>query len=482
MAERQRLGTEYRNARSSRRLLSDVTQVSAGIGVERLEEDKMLAAAIDNFFSMLICEKDAGFTERVVANVQCVIDLNFYLAPYAKKTCGISDDVKIIDDLCMHWDSESPRLGELCEGPPVFTPVVSIPESDESGLIPDCSDLSRWCFRGNDGHQPVSPHLYLSAGSKDWICRGRPTSGWVSGCGKLFWEFVPEPLLNATVNTDDQKDGSYEKIVNNNTTDSNEKVSFAETFLHEWFLNEEQAHRGQQAVRNNDDQLNKDGDEADAETQWVYSRLHGYRIPQPTVRDTSSAYRKILRDIRGDNAANGAASLAEVTDGRQIATELVTAADLSADPLVIHTRLEELASVEQFLPLRIQAEGQDKLIELQPERVIFADDIRANVLVVSSKSLLARLLIRCLEALGITFINCWAVPLSGLPSHAAQQGALQAPDSVLSISNGICSLPNIEVSEANKMDNIMSRLFGYLEGSLFEGKLLELICVRLLTK
>ena len=387
LTERYRIEVEYKNARSSRRLMGDLFQASSGLGFERAQDERKHAFVIESFYSQLLCEKEAGCTEIVVATVQCILDLNLCLSTFLAKDGEKVDDVRLIDDICSFWDSEAPRLGELC----------GVPSN-----LPSSTDISDWC----DGTKDPQSQSVLALGSVDWITNGRPENGWVRGRGVSFWEELVEREKA------DEKVEIYSASPVEDISASAECVaaqieneSFAVKFLNDWFLKDEIASRETPALQETNQ--SRDVDSTD-DPQLVYSSVHGYRIPKPVVLDTSTAYRKILRDLKGDGR-EGEDNTSIQDAGAKIDPDSGTVCQ--AD---MHISEEEKASLEQFLPLRLQCRKHESLLERQPERAVFSDDIRKSMFLVTSKPSRARLIARCVSALGVKFPNSEVFELGGL--------------------------------------------------------------------
>lgn len=470
-AEKQRLEGEYKNVRSSRKMLGDILNSSAGIGFERIEEEKMQASEIDNFYSFLSCENDAGYTERAVASIQAAIDLNFCLGPLIMRLNPTAEVVSIIDDFCAYWDSEAPRIGDVIINSCGLDKASGDPLCRDGGVLDESHGFMRWHRVGNVESQC---HFRLSLGSSDWLNRGRPVEGWVDSHGFTFWENCREAPVDAVAPVAAAGESSCDVEACDRAESGS---SFAEAFLNEWFLKEECA-SAMGSNRNMTPPLEVSGDLGSgtnidmrgAEDSFIYSSVHGYRIPRPAQEDTSSTYKKILQDIKGKSSTTG-----EFVDSRRVAgradsdqPEMSGLSD-SDDIYVQMNETEAMLAIEQFAPLRIQCLEQQRLVEQQPDRVVFSDDIKSHVFLVSSKPSRGRLLMRCLEALGISFPNSCILPLSGLPSLTGQLGSTVLSDTMVHIVHAVHELSLRGLAAKNGLYGFKDTLLNFLDGSHDNG-------------
>jgi hypothetical protein len=168
--------------------------------------------------------------------------------------------------------------------------------------------------------------------------------------------------------------------------------------------------------------------------EMVYSRLHGYKI-KVSSEPSNAIYRKILSEIAPDKLAgpddgrtgaeghDGQKTTASATIGsiyQRYALPVFRPLDSSA-PQYGQYRAHCWASQVQWRPLRATAESDAAAAEEQPERVIFSDDLRTALFDCSlppqpgvadahiadlNRGLRARLVVRCLQALGVQLSHC----------------------------------------------------------------------------
>jgi hypothetical protein len=168
--------------------------------------------------------------------------------------------------------------------------------------------------------------------------------------------------------------------------------------------------------------------------EMVYSRLHGYKI-KVSSEPSNAIYRKILSEIAPDKLAgpDDGCTGAEGHDGQNSTASATIGSSYQRDALPVFRPLDSSApqygqyrahcwaSQVQWRPLRATAESDAAAAEEQPERVIFSDDLRTALFNCSlppqpgvadahiadlNRGLRARLVVRCLQALGVQLSHC----------------------------------------------------------------------------
>jgi hypothetical protein len=168
--------------------------------------------------------------------------------------------------------------------------------------------------------------------------------------------------------------------------------------------------------------------------EMVYSRLHGYKI-KVSSEPSNAIYRKILSEIAPDKLAgpDDGRTGAEGHDGQKTTSSATIGSSYQRDALPVFRPLDSSAphyeqyrahywaSQVQWRPLRATAESDAAAAEEQPERVIFSDDLRTALFDCSlppqpgvadahiadlNRGLRARLVVRCLQALGVQLSHC----------------------------------------------------------------------------
>jgi hypothetical protein len=186
--------------------------------------------------------------------------------------------------------------------------------------------------------------------------------------------------------------------------------------------------------------------------EMVYSRLHGYKI-KVSSEPSNAIYRKILSEIAPDKLAgpDDGRTGAEGHDGQKTTASATIGSTYQRDarpstgaesqrtaeneaaavpvfrpldssaPHYEQYRAHYWASQVQWRPLRATAESDAAAAEEQPERVIFSDDLRPSLFDCSlppqpgvadahiadlNRRLRARLIMRCLQALGVRLPHC----------------------------------------------------------------------------
>jgi hypothetical protein len=168
--------------------------------------------------------------------------------------------------------------------------------------------------------------------------------------------------------------------------------------------------------------------------EMVYSRLHGYKI-KVSSEPSNAIYRKILSEIAPDKLAgpDEGRTGAEGHDGQKTTASATIGSSYQRDALPVFRPLDSSApqyeqyrahywaSQVQWRPLRATAESDAAAAEEQPERVIFSDDLRPSLFDCSlppqpgvadghiadlNRGLRARLIVCCLQALGVQLPHC----------------------------------------------------------------------------
>ena len=228
---------------------------------------------------------------------------------------------------------------------------------------------------------------------------------------------------------------------------------------------------GQEKQEDREGQKGKEGQEG--REDYVYSRIHGYRI-KVSVEDARALYRKVLQEVSssssdlatqhnrksavGDGSCSEDEDYAEVetapapgtaTDNYQAsnasqiaarssgvgggkggryskdASQLLPPMSLStsSDSYVAQWRVDFLSSHCQWRPLRALAAHDQTAAELQPERVVFSEDLQQcqQLLLIHSHAhdpatsapLRQHLVVRCLQSLGLYFPHSSSVAQCG---------------------------------------------------------------------
>lgn len=344
-----------------------------------------------------------------------------------------------------YWDSEYPRFGDLqwSEG---------AREGEGGGVFEWWKDLPILCGVAAN----ATPHfVVLCEGSPRWFVSGCPQEGWSAGRGVSFTE---DSTTSKTL-----EDSPAEKLVSI-TEDKEDAAAMAIGFLNSWFQSYEMEMSSAEGPVALD---SKEPAEEEREAgNFVYSAVHGYRIPKTIEQDSSMTYKKILRAIKGDEdtsiEGSGMQSVRNSTKLQPV--------DLEGglrDQYVHQFLIEQELSLIQFYPLRVQSAKDEQLLTEQPERVIFADDIKSSLFVVSSKAARTRLFIRCLQSLGVSF------PSASISPSIWATSALRATadDGLLWMSNSsdacvalsMC-IKNLCLRGFDDKPSLASRLHAHLEG------------------
>ena len=158
-------------------------------------------------------------------------------------------------------------------------------------------------------------------------------------------------------------------------------------------------------------QEKEDGAEEEA---WVYSRVHGYRIPVNKT-DSSLPYKKILSELNDFSAPSidltqlSAEEILKLYEKPAALVETEPSSPSNRDVYLVRGVVEEALSSLHWAPLHALCKATLPLSSAHPERVILFDDFRPLLTSMMNYpsplpfSTSFRLLLHCFGALGIAF-------------------------------------------------------------------------------
>lgn len=391
-----------------------------------------------------------------------------------------------IDKYCAYWDSEAPRLGES-RAPALSAKESSVPTAAASSsgydawvragqpAEPQPSAVREECFRSDDCNtvRSVLDAAYLTVHSalppySFSVPQPQDRSGSVDAGGEVVTTAsvpaqVQDPSTaehNADLNSA-AADFFLQQILDSQlpvgTTEEEQPEEDEQTDAVESTTAQQPAQAaGATVVQSNAGAAKADptaigadactNDGTNEEEGWVYSRLHGYKI-KISQENSGAIYKKILNEMSTTGAEP---SVQDESSSNTYQALTSTHIDKYTRPLSPPTYTDPQYSVWrgdvwakscQFRPLRALSPHDSTAVEQQPERVIFSDDLksamfRSDVVTTSSmydakmhQDLKQRLIIRCLQGLGVTLPHCEC-------SHATVPCSLQVlMDSVTTVNS-----------------------------------------------
>ena len=281
---------------------------------------------IDSLFHCLQIELNAGYTERIMTIIQSLLELNF--------NTEIINNLQLLKmneiEFEKYFDSEYPRIGEC---------------------LNQLYGFQQWIL---DGKPQDAGELWLKIRNFNNI-----------HTKQLVFNYILQEKELLIISEDDIVNLVTNAQVENETENETNKISRKRKYAIDFF-NEIETEMNQFAepitINHHSEDLN------DENTEMIYSRVHGYRIPiiKPKLNETTNAYTRALHSLKSHENNN------ETNDNETI--EALSHENNNKSMKDIHYNHKQRNFDEKLLNENLLSS-----VEYQPMRLLADNDINDEI-------------------------------------------------------------------------------------------------------